>query len=252
MGVDMSEDAAVYTARYDAEVARRVLARNRITVRVICAVGVVGALLCAVLAISQSGAARLIVLAGVFAFVALVLVLPVMMSVGRKLAYVLRGSGTFVAVSPRGLWLPVMGEIAWEELAGVVLFDDSDRIARRRRIPLVGWATRLSQRAGNGSRLMSLGLVDGVRVRARIPDTSAKRVVRLWGRSSDAMRPGDVSLLLDPVLSADEVKQLSTAIAEAAARAAVPVHHPTNQREYFRALGRLVDPRWPADDRSAP
>jgi hypothetical protein len=250
MGVDMSEDAAVYTARYDPEVARRILSRNRATVAVLCTVGVAGAALCAALAITQPGGVRLIVLAGVFAFVALFLVLPVMVGVGRKLAYVSRGSGTFVGVSPAGIRLPVVGEIAWEEVVGVVLFDDSDRIARRRRIPLVGWATRLSQRAGNGSRLLTLGLVDGARVRARIRDSATKRIVRLWGRDSDAVRPGDVSLLLDPVLSADEAQQLSTAIAAAAARAAVPVLRPANQRDYFRVLGRLVDPRWPAEDRS--
>ncbi|RWZ68313.1 hypothetical protein ELQ92_03590 [Labedella populi] len=235
-----------YDALYDRSAAEGYLARNRLTVAALAGIGIVSALLCVVLVVFGGGFTRLLVVLGVFGLVVMFLTLPTMMNVGRRLRHIRAGNGVFGRVSLHGVDFALTGRIPWEEVSAVVVFDDTERVRRVRRIPLIGRGVDISRRAGNGSKGLSFALPDGSAVQARIHDASQRGFVRLWGPTGDPARHGDVSLLLDPLLDERGATSFTEAVVTAAILRGVPVLTPRSSADYIKTLGRLLDPKWPA------
>lgn len=235
-----------YSATYDPELARRTLSFNRrVTWAIVIAV-CIAAFLGAIAATRPDVRWPLVGAAVAFAVCATLFTLPVLTSVRRKLSFLSVGEGTFASVDGTGLWLPGIGTTPWEHITAVVLMDASERFDRRARRPLLGWGVRTARRAGNGSRLLTVAFADGELVRSRIAHRAKEaRIVRLWGVGKEGRRAGDITLLLDPLLSEDGVHRLESALVDAAEAARVAVYRASSQGEYFQTLGRVLDPRWP-------
>lgn len=235
-----------YDAVYDRTVAEGYIARNRATVAALLVIGIASVLLCVVLVVFGGGFTRLLVILGIFGFTVMLLTLPTIVNVGRRLRRVHAGDGVYARVSSEGISFGLTGLIAWGDVLAVIAFDDTERVDRTRRIPLIGWGVALSRRAGNGARGLSIALRDGSAVQARIQDERERGFIRLWGPASDPARKGDISLLLDPLLDDGAVKSFIEAVATGALLRGLPVLAPRSSAEYIKTLGRLLDPKWPA------
>lgn len=233
-----------YDAVYDRAAAAALRSRNRTTTIVLAAIGAVSLLLCLVLAIFGGGFTRLLIVLGIFGLVAMLVSLPTIVNVGTRLRRLDAGEGVLARVSSEGVSFGLVGPIRWSEMVGVIQFDATRRADASARIPLIGWGARLAQRAGNGSRGLTFALRDGTAVQARIRDEHERGFVRLWGQRSDAVRPGDISLILDPLLDESGVRSLSEATVVGAALNGVPVYRPRSTPDYLQTLGSLVDPKW--------
>jgi hypothetical protein len=233
-----------YDAVYDRAAALALRARNRTMTIVLAAIGAVSLLLCLVLVVFGGGFTRLLIVLGIFGLVAMLVSLPTIVSVGTRLRRLDAGEGVFARVSNDGVSFGLVGPIRWSEMVGVIAFDASGRAETSARIPLIGWGARLAQRAGNGSRGLTIALRDGTAVQARIRDERERGFVRLWGQRADAVRPGDISIILDPLLDEPGVRSLTEATIVGATLNGVPVYHPRSTPEYLQTLGSLVDPKW--------
>jgi hypothetical protein len=235
-----------YDAVYDRGAAERYLARNRATAIVLVTIGVVSLVLCLVLVIFGGGFTRLLIVLGLFGLVAMLVTLPTIVSVGKRLRHLDAGNGLFARVSREGISFGLVDRIAWSEVLAVIVFDDTARLRRTLGIPVLGWGARMSMKAGNGARGLSLALQDGSAVEARIRDERERGFVRLWGPKTDPARKGDVSVILDPLLDEPSMRALTEAVVTGAILNGVPVITPRSSAEYVKTLGRLLDPKWPA------
>jgi hypothetical protein len=234
-----------YVARYDPAVAERYLARNRTTSAVLYAIGLTSLSACAAIVLLGGGLTRLSAIVAIFGLAVTLGTLPVIVSVRTKLRRVHAGNGVFARVSSDGVSFGLLDKIGWTEIFAVVAFDDTERVDRIRRLPLIGWGVVVSRRAGNGAKVLCLALRDGSAVQARIRDDRERGFVRLWGPRNDTARKGDIAVLLDPLLDSRGAVALTEAITAAAALHGLPTHRPRTQAEYIRTLGRLLDPKWP-------
>jgi hypothetical protein len=235
-----------YDAVYDRAAAERYLARNRATSAVLIAVGVVSLLACVLIVVFGGGFTRVLVVLGLVGLVAMLVTLPTIVSVGKRLRRAHAGDGIFARVSASGVSFGLVGTITWDEVLAVVVFDDTARLERTLRIPVLAWGARVSKKAGNGAVGLSIAVRDGSEVRARIRDERERGFVRLWGPKNDPARRGDISLILDPLLDGPGATALTEAVVAAALLNGVPVQAPRSSAEYIKTLGRLLDPKWPA------
>jgi hypothetical protein len=234
-----------YDAVYDPAAADAVRARNRRMATVLAIIGGVSLLLCLLLLIFGGAFTRLLILLGVFGLVVMFATLPTILNVGRGMRRLAVGKGLLARVSGTDLSFGLVGPIAWSEVTGVIEYDSTARAQASASIPIIGWGARFSQKAGNGSRGLTLALRDGSAVQARIRDENERGFVRLWGPKSSPARPGDIAIILDSFLDEAGVRQLLEAIVVGALMNGVPVHHPRSAADYIQTLGRLVDPKFP-------
>jgi hypothetical protein len=192
------------------------------------------------------GFTRLLVVLGIFGLTVMLLTLPTIVNVGQRLRRVHAGDGVYARVSSEGISFALTGRIEWSEVLAVIAFDDTDRVDRTRRIPLIGWGVTVSRRAGNGAKGLTIALRDGSAVQARIRDERERGFVRLWGPKSDPARKGDISLILDPLLDEQGVRAFTEAVATGALLHGIPVLTRRSGVEYLKTLGRLLDPKWTA------
>lgn len=234
-----------YDAVYDRATVDAVQARNRRTATVLAIVGGVSLLLCLLLLIFGGAATRLLIVLGVFGLVVMFATLPTILNVGRGMRRLAVGNGTLARVSGAGVSFGLVGPIAWNEVVAVIEYDSTARAQASASIPIIGWGARLSQKAGNGSRGLTIALRDGSAVQARISDENERGFVRLWGPKSSPSRPGDIAIIMDSFLDDAGVRQLLEAIVVGALMNGVPVYHPRSAADYLQTLGRLVDPTFP-------
>lgn len=147
-----------------------------------------------------------------------------------------------MAVSTDGITLPSLGLIGWNELIGLVYLDDTARTNTALRVPITGWGARLAFRAGEGSIGLTIGLRDGVAVRER---TGGR--IRLWSAGADGTRAGDLTVPLDVRLTPDARERFVAAVRGGAITAGVPFHVASGTIDYAKRVGRMLDPKWPAE-----
>lgn len=129
----------------------------------------------------------------------------------RMLRLMTGGDGVLRA-DERGVRLPGLGEIEWDELVFVCVTDHRERVRRQSRIPVFGWVGRAAVNAGNGTILCELAVRDGESLRSRAQDATAASRVTLYPRWPDGHRRGVVPLLLDAVYDAHDVQAVVTVL----------------------------------------
>ncbi|MBF0672050.1 MAG: hypothetical protein IR160_05630 [Salinibacterium sp.] len=147
-----------------------------------------------------------------------------------------------MSVSTQGITLPGVGLIAWGELVGLVYLDDTARTNTALRVPITGWGARLAFRAGEGSIGLTIGVRDGAALRER----SGARI-RLWNATPEGTRAGDLTVPLDVRLTPDARERFVAAVRGGAIAAGVPFHVANGTIDYAKRVGRMLDPKWPAE-----
>ncbi|WP_336632296.1 MULTISPECIES: hypothetical protein [unclassified Microbacterium] len=116
-----------------------------------------------------------------------------------RMLRLLTGGGGVLRADDRGIRLPGLTGIGWDDLVFVCVTDDRARTRQLGRVPVVGWAGRAAIRAGSGTILCELGVRDGEALRAATADAAAASRVTLYPRWPDGARRATVPLLLDAV-----------------------------------------------------
>jgi len=139
----------------------------------------------------------------------------------RMLALLAGGDGVLRA-DDTGIRLPGLGEIRWDELVFVCVTNHRARTERLRRVPFYGWAGRAAIKAGNGTILCELAVLDGVALRARAMDAGAAGRVTLYPPWPDGRRRGTVPLLVDAVFDEWDTQAIVKVLFAAAAARGIP------------------------------
>lgn len=203
------------------------------------ATALVAAALIAAVVLLVRGDARLTLLAAlpILALVVGAGVIPRLLRGRRGLR--VPGDGIALAIGPAGIAAAGLPRIGWDELLGILHYDDSPRIDRSLAVPVLGWGTRLALGTGAGRVAVTFGTRNGSRLRDAAPRSDAGRV-RLWGSRSAPTRPGDTTLTLDVLLTPDDVPRALAALSAAAEARGIPFRTAATAVDYAFSIARLL------------
>ncbi|WP_127794257.1 hypothetical protein [Agromyces sp. LHK192] len=164
---------------------------------------------------------------------------------GRMLRLIAGDGPVALAITDRGVALADAPEIPWSDLVLVGVLDDRRRTGRLRTVPVLGWFGSAVMKAGSGAILCELGVLDGEAYRAAFADRRLAKRVGLYGRWPDGRRRGLLPLLLDPVMSADDVQAVVRSLSVQATSRGIPNSLHESAFAFVKWKGPLLDPGWP-------
>ncbi|MGO2660668.1 hypothetical protein [Mycetocola reblochoni] len=183
---------------------------------------------------------------GVMWLITLLGVLPVYLSMRKKLAATLASAQPLIRVDGTGIAYGVVPFTPWSGIESVLWTDR--REAQRRTIErtffLFRGMKRLSARATGEGLVVAVAYRDGAAAHAAVAEDK-RWALRRWGASFDAAQPCDLPLYLDSALTHEQIAGFRSAL-ESFAPAGVPIHDFSNVKDltvHLAAEFERTDPR---------